>query len=113
MARKPYLREDHFSGGRPEAPHIVHANALNEDVMDIQENDRHDTILANPPFGGGERREVQQNFPIKSGENAHLFLRHFIRKLRAGGGAAAVIKNNFLSNTDNASVDPRRELLGA
>jgi type I restriction enzyme M protein len=81
--------------------------------MDIQEKDRHDVILANPPFGGGERREVQQNFPIKSGETAYLFLEHFIRKLRAGGRAAVVIKNTFLSNTDNASVALRRELLGA
>jgi len=94
-----------------EAPNIVHTNSLNENVMDIQEKDRHDIVLANPPFGGGERREVQQNFPIKSGETAYLFLQHFIRKLRAGGRAAVVIKNTFLSNTDNASVALRRELL--
>ena len=96
-----------------EAPNILHTNTLNENVMDIQEKDRHDIILANPPFGGGERREVQQNFPIRTGETAYLFLQHFIRKLRAGGRAAVVIKNTFLSNTDNASVALRRELLQA
>ena len=96
-----------------EAPNLVHANTLNENVMDIQEKDRHDIILANPPFGGGERREVQQNFPIRTGETAYLFLQHFIRKLRAGGRAAVVIKNTFLTNTDNASVALRRELLEA
>jgi type I restriction enzyme M protein len=94
-----------------EAPNLVRTNTLNENVMDIQEKDRHDIILANPPFGGGERREVQQNFPIRSGETAYLFLQHFIRKLRAGGRAAIVIKNTFLSNTDNASVALRKELL--
>jgi type I restriction enzyme M protein len=94
-----------------EAPNIVHTNSLNENVMDIQEKDRHDIVLANPPFGGGERREVQQNFPIKSGETAYLFLQHFMRKLKAGGRAAIVIKNTFLSNTDNASVSLRKELL--
>jgi len=94
-----------------EAPNILHTNSLNENVMDIQEKDRHDVILANPPFGGGERREVQQNFPIRTGETAYLFLQHFIRKLRAGGRAAVVIKNTFLSNTDNASVALRKELL--
>lgn len=94
-----------------DAPNIVHTNSLNENVMDIQEKDRHDIILANPPFGGGERREVQQNFPIRTGETAYLFLQHFIRKLRAGGRAAVVIKNTFLSNTDNASVALRKELL--
>ncbi|RKQ70359.1 class I SAM-dependent DNA methyltransferase [Oceanibaculum indicum] len=94
-----------------EAPNILHTNSLNENVMDIQEKDRHDVILANPPFGGGERREVQQNFPIRTGETAYLFLQHFIRKLRAGGRAAVVIKNTFLSNTDNASMALRKELL--
>ena len=96
-----------------EAPNIVHTNSLNENVMDFQERDRHDIVLANPPFGGSERREVQQNFPIRTGETAYLFLQHFIRKLRAGGRAAVVIKNTFLSNTDNASVALRRELLEA
>jgi type I restriction enzyme M protein len=96
-----------------EAPNILHTNSLNENVMDIQEKDRHDIILANPPFGGGERREVQQNFPIRTGETAYLFLQHFIRKLRAGGRGAVIIKNTFLSNTDNASVALRKELLDA
>lgn len=94
-----------------DAPNIRHTNTLAENVMDIQQKDRHDIVLANPPFGGGERKEVQQNFPIKSGETAYLFLQHFIRKLKAGGRGAVVIKNTFLSNTDNASVALRKELL--
>ncbi|WP_419906869.1 N-6 DNA methylase [Hoeflea sp.] len=94
-----------------EAPNIVHTNSLNENVMDIQEKNRHDIILANPPFGGSERKEVQQNFPIRTGETAYLFLQHFIRMLKAGGRAAVVIKNTFLSNTDNASVALRKDLL--
>ena len=94
-----------------EAPNLIHTNSLNENVLDIQEKDRHHVILANPPFGGGERREVQQNFPIRTGETAYLFLQHFIRKLKAGGRAAVVIKNTFLSNSDQASVALRKELL--
>jgi type I restriction enzyme M protein len=68
-------------------------------------------VLANPPFGGKERREVQQNFPIRTGETAFLFLQHFIRMLKAGGRGGIVIKNTFLSNTDNASVSLRKLLL--
>jgi type I restriction enzyme M protein len=94
-----------------EAPNIVHTNTLAEPVLDIQEKDRFDVILANPPFGGKERPEIQQNFPIKTGETAYLFLQHFIKSLRGGGSAAVVIKNTFLSNTDSASVALRRELL--
>ena len=94
-----------------EAPNIVHTNTLAENLADIQEKDRYDIILANPPFGGKERAEVQQNFPIKTGETASLFLQHFIKILKAGGKAGVVIKNTFLSNTDNASVSLRKLLL--
>ncbi|MBU1099803.1 MAG: type I restriction-modification system subunit M [Bacteroidetes bacterium] len=94
-----------------EAPNIVHANTLAENIADIQEKDRYDIVLANPPFGGKERDEVKQNFNIKTGETAFLFLQHFIKILRAGGKAGIVIKNTFLSNTDNASVSLRKLLL--
>jgi len=94
-----------------EAPNIVHTNTLTENLADIQEQDRVEVILANPPFGGKERKEVQQNFPIRTGETAFLFLQHFIKKLKAGGRAAVVIKNTFLSNTDNASTSLRKHLL--
>ncbi len=94
-----------------EAPNIMHTNTLAENLADIQEKDRYDIILANPPFGGKERKEVQQNFPIRTGETAFLFLQHFIKMLRAGGRAGVVIKNTFLSNTDNASVSLRKMLL--
>jgi type I restriction enzyme M protein len=94
-----------------EAPNIVHTNTLSENLADIQEKDRFDIILANPPFGGKERAEVQQNFPIKTGETAFLFLQHFIKMLKAGGKAGVVIKNTFLSNTDNASISLRKLLL--
>ena len=94
-----------------EAPNIIHTNTLTENLADVQEKDRYDIILANPPFGGKERKEVQQNFPIRTGETAFLFLQHFIKMLRAGGRAGVVIKNTFLSNTDNASVSLRKLLL--
>ena len=94
-----------------EAPNIIHTNTLAENLSDIQEKDRYNVVLANPPFGGKERAEVQQNFPIKTGETASLFLQHFIKILKAGGKAGIVIKNTFLSNTDNASVALRKELL--
>lgn len=92
-------------------PNILHTNTLAENISDIQESDRYDVILANPPFGGKERKEVQQNFPIRTGETAFLFLQHFIKILRAGGRAGVVIKNTFLSNGDNASVSLRKQLL--
>ena len=94
-----------------DAPNIIHTNTLSENLADIQDKDRFDVILANPPFGGKERKEVQQNFPIKTGETAFLFLQHFIKHLKAGGRAGVVIKNTFLSNADNAAKALRKELL--
>lgn len=94
-----------------EAPNIRHEDTLAQNINDIQEKDRYDVILANPPFGAGVGREIQQNFPIKTSETAFLFLQHFIKILKAGGRAGIVIKNTFLSNTDNASVSLRKLLL--
>jgi type I restriction enzyme M protein len=92
-----------------ETPNIVHDNTLGRSLSDIQPRDQVDVILANPPFGGAERREIQQNFPIRSGETAYLFLQHFMKMLKPGGRAAVVIKNTFLSNGDAAAL--RKELL--
>lgn len=94
-----------------DSPNIIYTNTLTENLADVQPKDQFDYILANPPFGGKERREVQQNFTIKTSETAYLFLEHFIKYLRAGGEAGIVIKNTFLSNTDNASISLRRKLL--
>ena len=96
-----------------EAPNIIHTNTLAENTADIQEKDRHDIILANPPFGGSERPEVKENFPIKIGETASLFMQHFMKIMKAGGQAAIIIKNTFLSNGEAGSADAaiRKELL--
>jgi type I restriction enzyme M protein len=92
-----------------ECPNIINTNTLTENLADVQEKDRFDYILANPPFGGKERDEVQQNFTIKTSETAYLFLEHFIKYLRAGGQAGIVIKNTFLSNGDATTL--RKKLL--
>jgi type I restriction enzyme M protein len=92
-----------------DAPNITRTNTLEENILDIQNKDRVDVVLANPPFGGGEKTQVQENFPIKSGETAYLFLQHFIKKLKAGGRAGIIIKSTFLSNSDAKFL--RKELL--
>ena len=94
-----------------EAPNIIHTNTLAKNLADVQQKDRVDVILANPPFGGKERSEIQQNFPIKTSETAYLFLQHFIKMMKPGGRCGVVIKNTFLSNSDNASIALRKQLL--
>ena len=95
-----------------ESPNIIHKNTLEDNIQEIQNKDRVDVILANPPFGSqSEQKQIQGNFPIVSGETAYLFLQHFIKKLKVGGRCGVVIKNTFLSNTDNASIALRKQLL--
>lgn len=95
-----------------ESPNMIHTNTLSEDTHDIQAKDRFDYILANPPFGGSERPEIQRNFKIKTRETANLFLQHFMKKLKPGGEAAIVIKNTFLTNEPNGATGSiRKELL--
>lgn len=94
-----------------ESPNIIHRNTLETNIQEIQNKDRVDIILANPPFGGKEKSNIQENFPIKTGETAYLFLQYFIKKLKVGGRCGVVIKNTFLSNTDNASISLRKQLL--
>ena len=90
------------------APNIIRGNTLAENLSQIQEKDRKNVILANPPFGGSERGEVKQNFDINTSETAYMFMQHFIKMLKVGGRAGIVIKNTFLSNGDAASL---RQLL--
>lgn len=94
-----------------EAPNITHINTLSENISDIQQKDKVDVVLANPPFGGKERVEIQQNFPIKTSETAYLFLQHFIKILKTGGRSGVIIKSTFLTANDNASVSLRKQLL--
>lgn len=91
------------------APNITRGNTLSENLSSVQEKDRHNIILANPPFGGSERQDVQQNFAIKTSETAYMFMQHFVKMLKAGGRAGIVIKNTFLSNSD--AVELRKMLL--
>ena len=93
------------------SPNIVRANTLSKNVMEIQEKDRVDIILANPPFGGKENESVQMNFPIKTSASENMFMQYFIKNLKQAGRAAIIIKNTFLTNDDHATKALRQELL--
>ena len=92
-----------------QSPNIIRTNTLAENLANITPSEQKTIVLANPPFGGKEREEVQQNFPIRSSETAYMFLQHFIRMMKAGGRAGIVIKNTFLSNGDAKAL--RQKLL--
>ena len=94
-----------------ESPNILKQNTLTANIRDIQEKDRYDLILANPPFGGKEKPQIQQNFPIQSNATELLFLQHFMKSLKKGGKAAIVVPEGILFQTGNAFKNVKEELL--
>ena len=94
-----------------ETPNITFGDTLSNKIADFTDKHRVDVIGANPPFGAGANKMNQQNFTITTSETALMFMEYFIAKLKKGGRAAIIIKNTFLSNTDNASIAIRRLLL--
>jgi type I restriction enzyme M protein len=78
-----------------EAPNIVHTNTLTENLADIQEKDRYDVVMANPPFGGHERKEVQQNFPIVPARRRSSFSSISSGYSRPAGAVASLSRTRF------------------
>lgn len=94
-----------------ESPNIYKRNTLTTNIRDIQEKDRYDIILANPPFGGKEKSQIQQNFPIRSNATELLFLQHFMKSLKQGGKAAIVVPEGILFQTNGAFKKVKQQLL--
>jgi type I restriction enzyme M protein len=94
-----------------ESPNIYKQNTLTANIRDIQEKDRYDLIAANPPFGGKEKPQIQQNFPIQCNATELLFLQHFMKSLKKGGKAAIVVPEGVLFQTGNAFKNVKEELL--
>jgi len=69
-------------------------DSLSNKAQDIHKN-KYDVILANPPFGPTKQERLAQfEYHIKLYEA--LFLQHMMNALRAGGRAAAVLKEGLL-----------------
>ncbi len=94
-----------------EAPNIYKINTLTKNIADIEEKDRYDIILANPPFGGKEKSQIQQNFPVQANATELLFLQHFMKSLKLHGKAAIVIPEGVLFQTNPAFKSIKQDLL--
>lgn len=94
-----------------EDPKIIRRNTLEQDIRNVSPSDQFDVILTNPPFGGTENPQVQQNFPSKAAATELLFLQHCMAKLRDGGRAAIVLPDGILYRTDTAFSTVRRRLI--
>ncbi|WP_185148875.1 N-6 DNA methylase [Empedobacter brevis] len=94
-----------------ESPNVYKGNTLTQNIRDFQEKDRHNVILANPPFGGKEKTQIQQNFPIETNATEMLFLQHFMKMLKLEGRAAIIVPEGFLFQANNAFKKIKQDLL--
>lgn len=94
-------------------PQIIRGNSLEKNVRDYEENDKFDVILMNPPYGGTEKKSVQQNFPteLRDSETADLFMVEILYRLKQNGRVGIVLPDGFLFGTDNTKVAIKRKLM--
>ncbi len=93
-----------------EAPNIIHTNTLSENISDIQEKDRFNVILANPPFGGKERAEISKTSRSRPAKPRSCFCSISSKSLKAGGRAAIVIKNTFSVEQRQCQREPQARI---
>ncbi|WP_455001868.1 N-6 DNA methylase [Cardiobacterium hominis] len=96
-----------------DSPRIRHGNALEQNVRDYRDADRHDIILMNPPYGGSEQDIIKHNFPaeLRSSETADLFIALAMYRLKTHGRAAIIIPDGFLFGNDGAKTALKTRLL--
>lgn len=92
-------------------PRIEKKNTLQDDIRQIDERDKYDIIIANPPFGGKEQELIQKNFPVESNATELLFLQHIEKSLKSSGRAAVVVPEGVLFQTNTAYQAVKKKLL--
>ncbi|MBE2987248.1 SAM-dependent DNA methyltransferase, partial [Campylobacter sp. RM9344] len=94
-------------------PEIYHDNSLTKNISEYKQADKFDVILMNPPYGGSEKENIKNNFPVelRSSETADLFMNVIMARLKRAGRAAVILPDGFLFGTDNAKVAIKSKLL--
>ncbi|MBR4738350.1 MAG: N-6 DNA methylase [Rhodocyclaceae bacterium] len=95
-------------------PNLWHGNSLTGRVT-YEGLFRHegpfDIILTNPPFGGKEGRDAQQNFAFATSATQVLFVQKILDELKVGGTCAIVLDEGLLFRTnESAFVETKRKL---
>ena len=71
-----------------------------------------DVILTNPPFGGKEGKDAQQNFAYATSSTQVLFVQRILEELAPSGRCAIVLDDGFLFRKDEgAFVETKRKLV--
>jgi len=91
-------------------PTIIRKNTLEDDIRHIPESERYRIILTDPPFGGKEGQQIQQNFPVQSQATELLALQYVMKKLEKDGRCGIVVPEGILFRGD-AFAQIKEELL--
>ena len=94
-------------------PNIIHGNSFDRNVRDYTEDEKYNVVIMNPPYGGSEKKTVQNNFPVdlRSSETADLFISVIMYRLKQNGRCAVILPDGFLFGTDNIKVSIKKRLL--
>ncbi len=95
-----------------ENPNISSDDAISE--LSAHVNNKFSLILANPPFKGSVDRDSIANDLkqfINTTKTELLFIALFMRLLKTGGRCAAIVPDGVVSNSSNAHVKVRKELV--
>ena len=97
-------------------PNLWHGNSLTRRAtyaaLFDQAPKTFDVILTNPPFGGKEGTDAQQNFAFATSSTQVLFVQDILSELAAKGTCAIVLDEGFLFRTNESSfVDTKRKLV--
>ena len=96
-----------------ENPNIIHDNSFNRKVKEYRDDEKYDVVLMNPPYGGSEKKSIQNNFPrdLRSSETADLFMSVIMYRLKKDGRAAVILPDGFLFGTDNIKSNIKTKLM--
>ncbi len=97
-------------------PNIWHGNSLTRRAtyaaLFDQAPKTFDVILTNPPFGGKEGSDAQNNFAYKTGSTQVLFVQDILAELAPKGTCAIVLDEGLLFRTnESAFVETKRKLV--
>lgn len=82
------------------SPNIKRKNTLEDNNRNVPASERHTIILTNPPFGGTENKQIQQNFVTQVQSTELLALQYVMKHLEINGRCGIVVPEGILFRTD-------------
>ncbi|MFZ0512521.1 MAG: N-6 DNA methylase [Candidatus Nitrosopolaris sp.] len=82
-------------------PNVMRKNSPGENITNFGLDDKFDYVLTNPPFGGTEKKQIQQNFPVRAQPTELLALQQIMKRVKNNGKCGVVVPEGLLSRGDS------------